>query len=60
VRAGRLDLAGVVSHLIELPDLPSALQRLRVGEGGRSIIVLDPEIAGIQAIGEIPQLKEAR
>lgn len=60
VRAGRLDLVGVVSHLIELPDLPSALQRLRAGEGGRSIIVLDPEIAGIQAIGEIPQLKEAR
>jgi S-(hydroxymethyl)glutathione dehydrogenase/alcohol dehydrogenase len=60
VRAGRLELAGVVSHLIELADLPSALERLRTGEGGRSVIVLDPEIAGVEAIGEIPHHEEAR
>jgi S-(hydroxymethyl)glutathione dehydrogenase/alcohol dehydrogenase len=60
VRAGRLELEGVVSHLIELADLPSALDRLRTGEGGRSVIVMDPEIAGIEAIGEIPEHKEAR
>ncbi len=60
VRAGRLEVAGVVSHLIGLSDLPSALDRLRTGEGGRSIIVMDPEIAGIEAIGEIPTPEEAR
>lgn len=60
VRSGRLDLAGVVSHLIELSDIPSALERLRTGEGGRSVVVIDPEIAGIAAIGEITQNEEAR
>jgi S-(hydroxymethyl)glutathione dehydrogenase/alcohol dehydrogenase len=54
VRSGRLELAGVVSHLIELPDVPAALERLREGEGGRSVVVLDPEIAGIEAIGVVP------
>jgi S-(hydroxymethyl)glutathione dehydrogenase / alcohol dehydrogenase len=60
VRGGRLELAGVVSHLIELDDLPSALERLRTGEGGRSVIVLDPDIAGTDAIGEILEHEEAR
>ncbi|HLI61047.1 MAG TPA: alcohol dehydrogenase catalytic domain-containing protein [Solirubrobacteraceae bacterium] len=53
VRDGRLDLGSVVSHLIELDDVPQALERLRTGEGGRSIVVLDPELAGVEAIGEI-------
>ena len=55
VRSGRLELAGVVSHLIELADVPSALERLRTGEGGRSVVVLDPGLAGTEAIGPIPE-----
>lgn len=46
VRDGRLQLADVVSHVIDLDGVPAALQRLRRGEGGRSIVVLDPELAG--------------
>ena len=49
VRTGRLGLADVVSHLIELDDVPAALGRLRDGEGDRSVIVIDPALAGIEA-----------
>jgi S-(hydroxymethyl)glutathione dehydrogenase/alcohol dehydrogenase len=59
VRSGRLELAGVVSHLIELSDVPDALERLRTGEGGRSVVVLDPELAGIEAIGAVRHDEEA-
>jgi S-(hydroxymethyl)glutathione dehydrogenase / alcohol dehydrogenase len=51
VRAGRLPLADVVSHLIELDDVAEAMDRLRRGEGDRSIIVIDPELAGATAGG---------
>jgi S-(hydroxymethyl)glutathione dehydrogenase/alcohol dehydrogenase len=44
--SGHLELAGVVSHLGELDDVPLALERLRRGEGARTILVLDPESAG--------------
>jgi S-(hydroxymethyl)glutathione dehydrogenase/alcohol dehydrogenase len=53
VRSGRIDLAGVVSHLIELDEVPGAFDRLRAGEGGRSVVVLDPELAGVEATGEV-------
>jgi Zn-dependent alcohol dehydrogenase len=46
VRGGRLDLAGVVSDVIELDGVPDALERLRRGEGHRSVVILDPELAG--------------
>jgi Zn-dependent alcohol dehydrogenase len=46
VRSGRLELGDVVSDLIELDDVEDALQRLRRGEGGRSVVILDPELAG--------------
>jgi len=49
VRSGRLELADMVSHLIELDGVPAALDRLRAGEGDRSVIVLDPELAGAEA-----------
>jgi S-(hydroxymethyl)glutathione dehydrogenase / alcohol dehydrogenase len=44
---GRLDLDGVVSDLIELDGVDAALGRLRRGEGARSVIVLDSELAGV-------------
>jgi S-(hydroxymethyl)glutathione dehydrogenase/alcohol dehydrogenase len=49
VRTGRLELADMVSHLIELDGVPAALDRLRRGEGDRSVIVIDSELAGIEA-----------
>lgn len=44
--AGELDLAGVVSHVETLDDAPGALDRLRRGEGARTILVTDPATAG--------------
>ncbi|MGI8714519.1 MAG: zinc-binding dehydrogenase [Solirubrobacteraceae bacterium] len=45
VRAGRLELADMVSHLIELEDVEEALQRLRRGEGDRSVVILASKFA---------------
>jgi len=47
--SGDLELGGVVSHLGGLDDVPLALERLRRGEGGRTILVLDPASAGAPA-----------
>ena len=47
VAQGRLELGDVVSHLAELDDVEAALQRLRDGEGARTVIVLDQAVAGI-------------
>jgi S-(hydroxymethyl)glutathione dehydrogenase/alcohol dehydrogenase len=49
VRSGRLELADMVSHLIDLDGVPEALARLRRGEGNRSVIVVDPDLAGAVA-----------
>jgi S-(hydroxymethyl)glutathione dehydrogenase/alcohol dehydrogenase len=49
VRSGRLHLADVVSHLIDLDGVPEALDRLRCGEGDRSVIIVDPDLAGATA-----------
>ena len=43
---GRLDLAGVVSDVIGLADVEAALGRLRRGQGARSVIVIDQQLAG--------------
>ncbi len=51
VRSGRLELADVVSHLIDLDGVADAMDRLRRGEGDRSVIVIDPELAGVTAGG---------
>jgi S-(hydroxymethyl)glutathione dehydrogenase/alcohol dehydrogenase len=53
VRSGRLGLADVVSHLIDLDGVPDALDRLRRGEGDRSVIVIDPELAGTTPVGAV-------
>ncbi len=49
VLAGRLELADMVSHLIELDEIEAAFERLRRGEGDRSVVVIDPQLAGIDA-----------
>jgi Zn-dependent alcohol dehydrogenase len=46
---GRLDLGEVVSHLIGLADVEVALERLRRGQGSRSVIVIDEALAGVAA-----------
>jgi S-(hydroxymethyl)glutathione dehydrogenase/alcohol dehydrogenase len=46
VADGRLELADVVSHFTDLDGVEAALGRLREGEGARTIVVLDPELAG--------------
>jgi S-(hydroxymethyl)glutathione dehydrogenase/alcohol dehydrogenase len=44
--AGELDLAGVVSQTTGLDGVAEALERLRRGEGARTIVVVDRELAG--------------
>jgi Zn-dependent alcohol dehydrogenase len=46
VRSRRLELGEVVSDLIGLEDIELAFERLRRGEGGRSIVIVDPGLAG--------------
>lgn len=41
VRSGQLDLAGLVTHRIGLEGVPAAFERMKRGEGGRSLIVFD-------------------
>ena len=43
---GRLGLEEVVSHVIRLDEVEAALERLRRGEGARSVVVIDQELAG--------------
>jgi S-(hydroxymethyl)glutathione dehydrogenase/alcohol dehydrogenase len=44
---GRLSLSDVVTDLIGLDEVEEALGRLRRGEGGRSVIVIEEELAGV-------------
>jgi S-(hydroxymethyl)glutathione dehydrogenase / alcohol dehydrogenase len=44
--AGDLDLAGVVTHVTDLDGVEAALGRLRRGEGARTVVIVDPELAG--------------
>jgi S-(hydroxymethyl)glutathione dehydrogenase/alcohol dehydrogenase len=44
--AGDLDLARVVTHVDGLDGVEAALRRLRRGEGARTVLVVDPELAG--------------
>jgi S-(hydroxymethyl)glutathione dehydrogenase / alcohol dehydrogenase len=46
VRSGRLSLEDVVSHVIELDDVEDAFERMRRGEGDRSVVIVDRELAG--------------
>jgi len=45
VAAGSLELADVVSHVTDLDGVNDALDRLRSGEGARTVVILDPELA---------------
>ncbi len=49
VADGRLDVAGVVSHLTDLDGIEAAFERLRRGEGTRTVAVLDRDLAGAPA-----------
>ncbi|HKP19201.1 MAG TPA: zinc-binding dehydrogenase [Gaiellaceae bacterium] len=42
--AGELDLAGVVTHTTDLDGVEEALERLRQGEGARTVVVVDPQL----------------
>ena len=44
--AGELDLTGVVTHTADLDGVEEALERLRRSEGARTLVVVDPELAG--------------
>ena len=44
--AGELDLSGVVSHTTDLDGVEDALERLRRGEGARTVVLVDPVVAG--------------
>jgi S-(hydroxymethyl)glutathione dehydrogenase / alcohol dehydrogenase len=44
--AGDLDLAGVVTRTTDLDGVQDALDRLRRGEGARTVVVVDPDLAG--------------
>ena len=45
---GRLDLGEVVSDVIALDGVQAALDRLRRGEGARSVIVIDEDLAAVE------------
>jgi S-(hydroxymethyl)glutathione dehydrogenase/alcohol dehydrogenase len=46
VAEGRLDLAQVISHVVPLAGVPDALERLRRGEGARTVVIVDEQLAG--------------
>jgi S-(hydroxymethyl)glutathione dehydrogenase/alcohol dehydrogenase len=46
--SGELDLAGVVTRLDLLDGVGTALERLRRGQGARTVLVMDAELAGIE------------
>jgi S-(hydroxymethyl)glutathione dehydrogenase/alcohol dehydrogenase len=46
VASGRLTLADVISHTTDLDGVEAALERLRRGEGARTVVIVDPELAG--------------
>jgi S-(hydroxymethyl)glutathione dehydrogenase / alcohol dehydrogenase len=43
---GKLDLAGVVTHTTDLDGVEDAFDRLRRGEGARTVVIIDPTLAG--------------
>ncbi len=44
--SGEIDLVSVVSHFTDLDGVEDALQRLRRGEGARTVVIVDSELAG--------------
>jgi S-(hydroxymethyl)glutathione dehydrogenase / alcohol dehydrogenase len=47
--AGRFPVADVVSHFTDLDGIEAAFERLRAGEGARSVAVIDARLAGAPA-----------
>ena len=47
VADGRLELGDVVSHFTDLDGVDEALDRLRRGEGARTIVVIDQTLAEV-------------
>jgi S-(hydroxymethyl)glutathione dehydrogenase/alcohol dehydrogenase len=47
--SGELDLAGVITEVVPLSDVQAALDRLRRGEGARTVLAIDPALAGLDA-----------
>ena len=43
---GRFSVADVVTHVCELDGIEAALERLRRGEGARTVAILDAGLAG--------------
>ena len=48
VLSGELDLGGVITQVDRLDGVEAALERLRRGEGARTVLVLDDELAGYE------------
>jgi len=46
--SGDLDLPGVVTHVDDLDGVEAALDRLRRGEGARTVLLVDPALAGYE------------
>ena len=44
--AGSFSVADVVTHVTDLDGIEEAFARLRAGEGARTIVLVDPELAG--------------
>jgi S-(hydroxymethyl)glutathione dehydrogenase/alcohol dehydrogenase len=44
--AGRFPIGDVVTHVTDLDGIEAALERLRSGEGARTVAVIDAELAG--------------
>ncbi len=48
VATGEIDVAGTVSHLTDLDGIEDAFDRMRRGEGSRSVAILDAALAGVE------------
>ena len=44
--SGRFAVADVITHVTDLEGIDAAFQRLRAGEGARTLALVDPELAG--------------
>jgi len=47
--AGRFSVTDVVTHVTGLDGIEAAFARLRAGEGARTVVLVDPELAGYGA-----------
>jgi S-(hydroxymethyl)glutathione dehydrogenase/alcohol dehydrogenase len=52
VTEGRLDLTQAISRVVPLAGVPEALERLRRGEGARTVVIVDGQLAGREPDGD--------